>query len=285
MNYLLYNKLADNGRGQENAAKAKTELAQKNFGVELVCLNDITLPKFFAQLDADDHAILLGGDGTLNHFVNNIGEKIPNVKISLLPDGTGNDFGRDVEDDPDIKNNIIPLNKYINNLPKVEVNGKVYRFVNGIGYGIDGECCVKAEDMKAAGEEDINYGSISVDLLLHSFVPRVAKIKVDGEEIGPVNKVYLASAMNGRYYGGGMKIAPEQKRNSGVLTFVAIHGKGKLGTLFMFPGLFKGTHVKKKKNTMIRSGKVIEVEFDRPTGLQIDGEIVRDVTSYKAWID
>jgi diacylglycerol kinase family enzyme len=91
--------------------------------------------------------------------------------------------------------------------------------------------------------------------------------------------------MNGRYYGGGMKIAPEQKRNSGHLTLVVIHGKGKLGTFMMFPDLFKGTHVKKKKNTLVKTGKVIEVEFDTPCGLQIDGEVVKDVKSYKAYLD
>lgn len=285
MNYLLYNRLADNGRGEENANKAKAALEEKGIKAELSCSNDQTLPEFFGSIKEEDCVILLGGDGTLNYFINNIGEKIPSNPLCLYPDGTGNDFGRDVENDPEISNGLIPLNKYLEHLPKVEVKGKTYRFINGIGYGIDGDCCVKAEEMKANGEEKIDYGSITVNLLLHSYVPKTARVKVDGIDLGEIKKVYLASAMNGRFYGGGMNIAPSQKRGSGKISLAMIHGKGKLGTLLMFPKLFKGTHIKKKKNVLIKEGKCIEVEFDKPTGLQIDGEVVRDVTSYKAWID
>ena len=284
MNYLVYNKLADNSRGEEGAKAASEELKGKGYETELVSSVDIDLKEFLAKTKKGDKVILLGGDGTLNYFINHIDEKLPPVEFFLFPSGTGNDFYNDVKEG-ELVDGMVPLNQYITNLPKVEVNGKTYRFINGIGYGIDGECCVKAEEMKAAGESEINYGSITVKLLMGPYKPRVAKCKVDGVEVGELKKVYLASAMNGRYYGGGMNIAPEQKRNSGLLSLVMIHGKGKLGTLLMFPKLFKGTHVKMKKNTFVKQGKVIEVEFDRPCGLQIDGEVIRDVTSYKAYID
>lgn len=48
----------------------------------------------------------------------------------------------------------------------------------------------------------------------------------------------------------------------------------------MFPSIFKGEHVKKKKNVAILTGKNITVIFDRPNPLQIDGETVLNVTSY-----
>ena len=34
---------------------------------------------------------------------------------------------------------------YAQKLPTVTVNGKAYRFLNGIGYGIDGYCCQVGE--------------------------------------------------------------------------------------------------------------------------------------------
>lgn len=52
----------------------------------------------------------------------------------------------------------------------------------------------------------------------------------------------------------------------------------------LFPSIFKGKHVSKKKAVAILTGKVIEVSFDKPTGLQIDGKVVEGVTSYKAYI-
>ena len=146
------------------------------------------------------------------------------------------------------------------------------------------DCCHKAEELKEAGEKDIDYGKITIGLLLKEFKAPNATVKIDGGEPFHIRKSYLASAMNGRFYGGGMNIAPSQRRGSDVLTFVSIHGRGRLGTLLLFPKLFKGTHVKAKKACCIKTGKTIEVAFDAPCALQIDGEVIRDVLSYKAYI-
>jgi diacylglycerol kinase family enzyme len=283
MNYLLFNRYADGGRGEEDS-KPVVEFLKTKFGdIKPVSAVDIDPIDFLNNVSQDDKIILLGGDGTLNNFVNRIGDNPLDVPVYLYPSGTGNDFLNDVKyaQDPDTK--LIKLNEFVKDLPYVEVKGRTYRFVNGIGYGIDGECCVVAEEKKAAGDNQIDYSKITIDLLLHSYVPRLATVKVDGEEV-KLKKSYLASSMNGKYYGGGMMIAPNQERGSGLLSAVIIHGKGKLGTLLMFPSLFKGKHIKKKKNVFVKQGKVIEVSFDKPCGLQIDGEVIKDVISYKAWI-
>ena len=88
--------------------------------------------------------------------------------------------------------------------------------------------------------------------------------------------------MNGRYYGGGMKAAPDQDRLSDTLTCMVFKDKGRIGTLMGFPAIFKGEHVNNKKLVAISTGKEITVKFDRPTALQIDGETVRGVTEYTA---
>ena len=287
MNYLLYNELADAGEGKANAEKAAQDLKDHGYEVgELVSLIDLDLAKFFKGKKAEDEVVLCGGDGTLNHFVNDLGDLELPCTVKLLPTGTGNDFQRDLPEAEREPNGLYPLNKYITGLPYVEVQGKTLRFLNGIGFGIDGECCVKAEQLKKEGEKDIDYGNITVNLLLSGkYVPPTATVKVDDREPIVIPKAYLASAMNGRYYGGGMRIAPEQDRLSKSLSFVCIHGRGRFGTLLLFPKLFKGTHVKSKKATHIDYGcKRIEVTFDRPTGLQVDGEVFEGVTTYVAYV-
>ena len=94
--------------------------------------------------------------------------------------------------------------------------------------------------------------------------------------------VWLASAMKGRFYGGGMMVAPAQDRNSKVMSCVVLHDSGRLHTLAVFPGLFSGTHVKHQKIVTVLTGKEITVEFDRPNALQIDGDTVRGVRRYSA---
>ena len=88
--------------------------------------------------------------------------------------------------------------------------------------------------------------------------------------------------MNGKYYGGGMIPAPEQRRENDDISVMVFHGKSKLKTLMIFPSLFKGEHVKKTKNVSVFSGKEITVKFNEPRTLQIDGETVIGVTEYTA---
>ena len=282
MIYFLFNALADNGNGEESAKLAKEKPSSLGEAT-LVALVGLDLPAFLGKLTKEDKAIIMGGDGTLNHFINELGDQTLPCPFYLLPSGTGNDFLNDVKDHQDKETGLVPLNSFLEGLPYVEVKGKTYRFINGIGYGIDGECCAKAEQMKKEGAKKIDYGSITVKLLLGPYKAPNATVKVDGEEF-TFKKSYMASAMQGRYYGGGMAIAPEQKRGEGLLSFVTIHGRGKIGTLLLFPKLFKGTHVKAKKAVFIKQGKEIVVSFDRPTALQIDGEVVEDVSSYRAYL-
>ncbi len=286
MNYLFYNELADSGKLKDKIPEISKELEGK-FGEELksLPLNDNDWTGFIKVLTSKDRVIIVGGDGTLNHQINkmSVDEELP-CSFYLYPYGTGNDFFNDVKGKQDPNTGLVELNEFLSNLPYVEVKGKTYRFINGIGYGIDGECCKKAEELKMAGKTNIDYGKITVGLLMKGYVAPIAKVKVDGKEEHTFKKTYISAAMNGKYYGGGMMVAPNQQRGSNLLTSVVIHGRDKLGTLLLFPKIFKGTHVRATNSVSVIQGKVIEVSFSNPTALQIDGEVVPEVTSYKAYI-
>ncbi len=281
MNYMLFNSKANAGEGKDDALASSAKLKEKYGEFEFLDLISLNKEEFFKGLGKEDMVVITGGDGTLNHLVNDIGDAPIPEKLYLLPLGTGNDFLNDVMDAKQ-EDGLVPLKPYISNLPVVETMGLKRRFVNGIGFGIDGECCVKAEEMKKQGKTDINYGNITVKLLLTSYVAPKATVLLDGKEF-TFKRSYIAAGMNGRYYGGGMQVAPMQKRNDGLLTFVSVYGGGKLGTLMLFPSIFTGKHINKKKHVFAKRAKVIEVKFDRPTGLQIDGEVVPNATSYKIY--
>ena len=89
--------------------------------------------------------------------------------------------------------------------------------------------------------------------------------------------------MNGRYYGGGMKVAPDQDRKGNDLTCVIWHGSGKISTLATFPKIFEGKHVEKTKMITVMKAKKVKVKFDIPTAMQIDGDTVLGVSEYEAW--
>ncbi len=274
MKYLLFNPYSANG---ECKAKAE-EYAKTLEGSQLV---DMTATQsygdFFESLSACDEIIICGGDGTLNRFINDTQMIDIKNNIYYTPMGTGNDFYADIKTD---SSEPVLINDYIKNLPTVDVKGKKYRFINGVGYGIDGYCCEVGDALHAEGKP-ANYTAIAIKGLLFHFKPVNATVIVDGEE-HIYKKVWLAPTMFGRRYGGGMIPTPAQERNGDRLSVMLFHGSGKLKTLMIFPLIFKGEHIKNEKYVTVLSGKDITVKFDSPRALQVDGETILAVEEYHA---
>jgi len=235
--------------------------------------------EFFALIPVDDKIILCGGDGTLNRFIN-LTKDIPYAnELYYYAAGTGNDFARDVANAS--VDHLIPIKEYISHLPRVTVNGITTYFINNVGFGIDGYCTKVGDRMRKEGKKDINYAGIAVKGLLGKYHPTNASITVDGETHCYKN-VWLAPTMKGRYYGGGMMPTPNQNRfdPNGTVSLMVFHCPSKLKTLSVFPSIFKGEHIQHKKMVHIFTGHNIEVCFDRPSPLQIDGETIDGVISY-----
>lgn len=278
MNYLFYNPSARNGKAAEDFQLIKKTLDGQD--VEIYAVTDIDdYVSVIDRIQPEDIVYIVGGDGTLNRFINDSTNLRILGDIFFYPAGTGNDFKHDV--DPDNSLYRIRLNDYIRDLPTVTVSGVTYRFINGIGFGIDGYCCEEGDRQRAAGRQNINYSAIAVKGCLFRFKPYGADITVDGET-RHYDKVWLAPTMFGKYYGGGMKVAPEQDRNNPqhTVTSVVIHGTGRLKTLIRFAKIFSGEHTKYTDMVDIRTGHEVRVVFDRPCALQIDGETVKNVTEY-----
>lgn len=277
MVYFIYNPMSNANTSIEIKDKTINDIKEKFNEFEEIDGTKIDIVKFCKELKDDDILIISGGDGTVNLFANIFKDNNIKNEIYLAGNaGTGNDFLNDIG--PDQK--MVQLNKYFENLPKVYANGQEKYFINNVGFGIDGMVCIVAEDQKKKGKKKINYTSITIGLLLGKYKRRNATVKVDGKEIYYKN-VWLVSSMNGRYYGGGMNSAPSQDRFGDKVSLVVMHEGLRIPTLIRFTKIFKGTHIKYKKYVEIIEGKNIEVTFDKPCGLQYDGEIIDNVTTYK----
>ena len=277
--FVFYNPLAGNGMQEEKLSALTDDCKDEVIFCNMT--DTEAYEKALLSLEPEDYIILCGGDGTLNRFIN-LTDKAPlDNEIYYYPCGSGNDFAHDLGKKQ--SNKPFCVTKYLKELPYIEVNGKKCRFLNGIGYGIDGYCCEVGDELKKRSNKAVNYTSIAIKGLMFHYKPTAATITVDGVT-RKYNRVWLAPTMNGRFFGGGMmptlnqdRLNPEKK-----LSVMLFHNSGKLRALVMFPSLFSGTHVKYTKHVEVLSGKDITVEFDRPTALQIDGETVRNVTSYRA---
>ncbi len=280
MVYVFWNKESNNGK----AAEAKTELEKVFNGQEINFLNVKEIKKaaeICKDFNNSDKIIIAGGDGTLSRFVNDIYELHLQNEIYFYTCGTGNDFINDIRERCKINNNLIPMNEFIKSLPVVTVNNEKHYFINGIGYGIDGYCCEEGDKLRALSDKPVNYAGIAIKGMLGKFKPCGGSVTVDGVTTR-YKKIWLAPTMIGRYFGGGMKITPDQDRlnSEHLVSNCVFHDSGMLKTLMVFPSIFKGEHVSHKDIIEIKTGHEIKVEFDKPCALQIDGETYTNITSY-----
>lgn len=276
MKYIIfYNPVSHSGRGKEKAEKLNEILSGEKIFIDVTACD---YKQEFDRVAESDVIVLCGGDGTINRFINDVDAERLKNELLYYPTGSGNDFYYDVTGNKD--GEPIRINEYVAGLPEVTVNGKTSKFLNGVGYGIDGYCCEKGDEQRKRTDKPVNYTAIAIKGLLYDYKKTSATVMVD-DVVRTYKHVWLAPTMHGRCYGGGMMPTPDQNRlnEDGTLSVMVYHSRSKVRALTLFPKIFSGTHVKAKDAVEILVGKNITVTFDRPTALQIDGETVLGVTS------
>ena len=275
---VLYNPLSSTGTGEEKARRL-TDILGKDASIRFQSLIELSDKRaFLDSLPADTYPIITGGDGTLSRFVDDLGGN-PTRDIYYYPAGTGNDFLNDLGKTGDTEPFL--LNPYITDLPHIHFNGETHVFINGVGYGIDGYVCEEGDRIRKKTGKPINYTGTAVKGLLYAYKRTKAYVTVDGQEYTFEN-VWMTPTMLGRFFGGGMMCAPGQNRLNpgGTVSLMVMRCRSKLRTLLLFPTIFKGNHIKATKIVTVFKGHDIRVKFDRPTALQIDGEVYSGVTEY-----
>jgi len=277
MKYIaLYNPLSNNHKGKAAAEKLSVALPEDEITyVDLTTIDN--MDQYLAETETDAF-VLCGGDGTLNRFANNIDGDALEKKVLYFPCGTGNDFMNDVAKgckDP------IPLNDFLKNLPVVTLNGKDYKFLDNVAYGLDGYCCevgdqIREKDPTAA----INYAAIAIKGLIKDYSPTRATVTVDGVT-KEYDHVWLAPTMNGRYYGGGIMMGADQNRLNPTheVTVVVYSGKSRFLSLCKFPFAIFGKHGIFKTVTILK-GHNVTVKYDQPRAVQVDGETFLNISEY-----
>lgn len=270
MRYYIYNRLATNKKPRIES------------GAKLIGAIGLDYRKFFSSLSPDDDVVIIGGDMSINHFIRKVkGYKVTN-NVYVRAFGYGSDFVNDVGGR--LKDEVL-LNPYINDLPQTKIKNHNRPFINGVGFGLDGYCCATADYIKAKSPAaSISYTNIAIKGLLYKFKPVHAIVEVDNQKY-EFDDVWLACAMKGRYFGGGMKIAPSQNRNEDDhLTVVIYTVKSRIKALLSFTDVFKGTHVKNTEMVKIFTGKKVHMKFSRIGDGEVDGDTVTGIDEFWAEI-
>ena len=275
MFYILYNPLSRSGKNPKLTKKIEKLMAKLNEQYRFVDVIEISkMPlDFSSKLIQDDKVLLVGGDGTFHHFANkfaniNMGE----AKIYLYRGGNGNDFGRE------FKEKLIDITDILHNIPYYSIDGKKELFINCTGFGIDGEVCkmVNSSTVKTHG---LNYFK-SAASLFKMFNRYDLDVLVDGVRYR-FKKVYFATVMNGKYFGGGMKLAPDANRFDDEFELYIIHSVGPRKLLLLFPLILIGKHMWARGVGVSRiKGHSFKLEASTSQTLETDGEVIENVKEF-----
>ena len=88
---------------------------------------------------------------------------------------------------------------------------------------------------------------------------------------------YFVIAMNGKYIGGGMKIAPHAVRGDDHLDVYVITSKSKSALLRILILVYLGIHEKFKKIVHFSCAKEVEIKCSEDKKLQSDGEVMENI--------
>jgi diacylglycerol kinase (ATP) len=210
---------------------------------------------------------IVGGDGTLNYFIN----RYPNISIpvAIFKGGSGNDFAWKLYGNKSFKKQLeIALQGAARPVDGGLCNG--YYFLNGAGIGFDGEV------VQAMGKKRfISAGHLAY---LWTVIKKVAfyrekdlKLTIDGEIVK--EKFFLLSIANGSRYGGGFIVAPQAIVNDGWLDLVEIRRIHRLKRLFYLPKVEKGKHL---NLSFVSAKKIKRITIQSPikVAAHLDGEFM-----------
>jgi YegS/Rv2252/BmrU family lipid kinase len=215
--------------------------------------------------------VVVGGDGTVNEVVNGAAET--GAEIAVLPCGTGQDFGRTHGIPSSFEDAVrVALGGETRtiDLGKVEVEGGTSRFFANVGSaGMSGAVARRANAMsKALGGRATFFYALTREFLAWQNTQVVVGLDGDVRREGALHDVIVA---NGRYHGGGMKLAPEAGQDDGLFDIVLIGDVTKLDFLTTAPKLYSGRYLSHPKVELLRSSAAT-IDAAEPLPLEVDGE-------------
>ncbi len=209
--------------------------------------------------------VAVGGDGTASEVVDGLaGLAHPEVCFGFIPRGTGGDLKRSIGTPEDTGDAARALRggERVCDLGRVEFTGhdgrpQVRHFANVAGCGIDGRVVKMVEGSSKAlgGAVAFQLGAARARL---GWADQPVRGRLDG---GPwrEERITCIAVCNGRYFGGGMMVAPEALIDDGLFDVTVWQGYGIADFVFRRHTLYDGSHLLLSKTRTFRA-RTVEAE-------------------------
>jgi YegS/Rv2252/BmrU family lipid kinase len=307
----IVNPVAGKARGAKLRIKAVEELKRLFPDVAFVETNAPGHATELARAARDSELIIaVGGDGTAREVASGLMSANPDVTtktqshkeagaetavrpdsepdlvssclggktplLAVIPVGSCNDLPKNVGIPPDVieacrvaKEGSIRQIDVIRVEMSDDCSSQQTHFVNAAGFGFD--ATVTAEAHRSRHLSGLPLYLVAVMRALRDLECPLVRIRAGDFETE--QRVLMVAAANGRYYGGGMKVAPEAQPDDGLIDICIGFSMGRLSTLSKLPRFVAGTHVTLKEVRMLRAPE-LELEFLEPVQIELDGDLL-----------
>lgn len=227
-----------------------------------------------------ERIVVAGGDGTTSEVVSgllgaNLGDY---AEVAPLPLGTGGDLMRNLgvprQLDRTLEGIAAGRSKRVDagRVRYTDRSGRerTAHFLNVTSFGVSGLITelVNRATKAFGGRVSFLLGTLRG---ITRYRPEEVRIRVQGELVheGPL---VLGTAANGRFFGGGMQVAPQAEPADGLFDVVVIPGFSKLRLLRELPRIYAGTHLDVPEVSFHRGQRIEAEAAPGRVWVEIDGE-------------
>jgi len=272
--FLIVNLIAGGGRCKQVFPAIQAELDRRGFDYDLHFTNEPLEAIDVAQMVIEagfTHVVAMGGDGTVNEVANGLVKVGSTLPLAVIPAGTGNDFVRmmGIPTDP-----IQAIDLLETGVPRAVDLGYVVGdryFVNGLGIGIDAQVArdVLRMSQRFRGTATYLYAAIKQVLRFKAF-----PVTLSGEGFEETYSLLSLGITNGKFAGGGFKLAPRASADDGLIDIAAIEDFPIPERLIRLLQVRKGNHLKLSK-VHYRQEPAASIASPARLIAHIDGEVYR----------
>jgi diacylglycerol kinase (ATP) len=279
------NRAAGGGRCGKQVDAALESLRSGGLDIEAIettAPGDAIVMTRRAYADGHRRFIAVGGDGTSHEIINGLlpdalGRETDNGErplLAFLPLGTGNSFLHDFSSDPrrHAASALREGRRQRCDIMRLRhAEGEIYS-LNLISMGMTAQAAgITNRWLKPLGS--LGYLLAVLVCLARIRYPSLP-IRLDDQPDVYDEPSLMVSFNNSKYTGGAMMIAPDADYQDGLIEIVRFGAIGRLGALRHLPGIYDGSHMKHPL-AWRRAARSVELLFNEPTEVVIDGEVLR----------
>ena len=304
---LIVNPRAGSGRAGRRIPQIERALAAHGISYQVSLTERPRHATALAQQARDtgfDTLAVVGGDGTINEvaqaYLGPNGDVPTGPDLALIPAGTGGDFRKTFDLADDVHTAVgrlhqaepRPIDLGVVELVNHSGDQQVFAFINIMSFGMGGlvDELVNDGPKWLGGKAAFLLGTLRATL---SYKNAPVSLRVDGKTYleTPILNVAIC---NGRFFGGGMQVAPQADPSDGLFDVVAMCDLTRVQGIALARHIYRGSHLGRRQIELCRGQMVealplrkqdsvlVDLDGETPGKLPLKARIVKNALRIRA---